>query len=82
MDHENPDSGAKRRLNLNNISDDLQQKEDLDLPAEMALDGAIPELMAPGEKGMTERAKRSKKDGANSPSLGSAGSFEGSVRSQ
>jgi hypothetical protein len=48
----------------------------------MALDGAIPELMAPGEKGMTERAKRSKKDGANSPSLGSAGSFEGSVRSQ
>jgi hypothetical protein len=82
MDHENSDFGAKRRLNLNNISDDLQQKEDLDLPAEMALDGAVPELMAPGEKGMTKRAKRSKKDGANSPSLGSTGSFEGSVWSQ
>jgi hypothetical protein len=29
-----------------------------------------------------DRTKRTRKDGANSPSLGSAGSLEGSVRSQ
>jgi hypothetical protein len=48
----------------------------------MAVDGSEPNSMLEVDGGTNERTKRSKKDGANSPSLGSAGSFEGSVRSQ
>jgi hypothetical protein len=83
-DRELSDPGTKRRLNL----DLMPAEEDApprsannnDIVIPMITDGVAGEL--PIENNVTTRTKRSKKDGANSPSLGSAGSFKGSVRSQ
>jgi hypothetical protein len=81
-DSENSDPGAKRRLNL--VTDLVG--ENVDLPQDHR-NKAIPMIMVGSEDSLaneanTTRTKHSKKAGANSPSLGSAGSLEESVRSQ
>jgi hypothetical protein len=81
-DSENSDPGAKRRLNL--VTDLVG--ENVDLPQDHR-NKAIPMIMDGSEDSLaneanTTRTKHSKKAGANSPSLGSAGSLEESVRSQ
>jgi hypothetical protein len=76
------DSTVKRRLEMNQQDEDEllgQNKEDLG--AAMVVDTGCPAIADPGKVDKT-RTKRSKKDGAISPSNGSAGSFEESVRSQ
>jgi hypothetical protein len=76
-ERDSTDSGAKRRLALEFPlnSNDVNPETGL---VPMLTD----ENQARTEVAETERNKRSKKDGANSPSLGSAGSREESVRSQ
>jgi hypothetical protein len=78
------DAGAKRSLELS-----MEEETAKDIPVE--IDGNLTEA-ARGLSNQggsqdtgaaeTDRNKRSKKDGAISPSLGSAGSLEGPVRSQ
>jgi hypothetical protein len=80
-DRENSDPGAKRRLNLNVLVEDVLT-DDQERPAAMAVDGALALPIIPVDDGTNDRTKRSKKDGAISSSLGSAGSREESVRSQ
>jgi hypothetical protein len=71
------DSGAKRRLAL-----ELPLNSNDVNPETGMVPMLTDENQARTEVAETERNKRSKKDGANSPSLGSAGSREESVRSQ
>jgi hypothetical protein len=80
-DRENSDPGAKHRLNLNVLLEDVlpDDQERLD---SMAIDGTLALLTIPIDDGTKDRTKRSKKDGAISSSLGSTGSQEESVRSQ
>jgi hypothetical protein len=80
-DRENSDPGVKRRLNLNVLMEDVLP-DDQEIPAAMAVDGALVLSTIPVDDGTKDRTKRSKKDGAISSSLGSAGSREESVRSQ
>jgi hypothetical protein len=78
------DSIAKRRLELGDALSTSEADiidEGSGKPEDMATDGNnIPPLIATDV--MNDRAKRSKKDGANSTSQGSAASLEESVRSQ
>jgi hypothetical protein len=83
-DREPVDKAAKRRLDL--VTDNPEDEErELSKNSD---DGALPMITngsigeAPVNEDASGRTKRSKKAGADSPSLGSAGSFEGSVRSQ
>jgi hypothetical protein len=79
-DRHSSDSGAKRRLSLGYSNPVFEEQVEGTLP--MITEFEIPQ--ANGETFDTEmdRSKRTKKDGADSPSLGSAGSREESVRSQ
>jgi hypothetical protein len=72
---------AKRRLNIVSNEDALEDNLAND-PNAMRLDGAIIPSEVLGDVIEKDRKKRSKKDGANSPSQGSAASCEESVRSQ
>jgi hypothetical protein len=81
-DQENSDPGAKRRLSLTTLSVENLAPEEPDLPAAMVVDGSLALHNLLAEEETNDRTKRSKKEGAISTSLGSAGSREGSVRSQ
>jgi hypothetical protein len=78
------DSIAKRRLEMGEVLSTNETDiivEGSEKPEDMVTDGNnIPPL--PVTHVMNDRAKRSKKDGANSTSQGSAASLEESVRSQ
>jgi hypothetical protein len=83
-DRDSTESGVKRHLNLENKK--LTEEESSDIG-----DGATLPVIMDGQKtldedtsddDMMDRSKRTKKAGASSPSLGSAGSREESVRSQ
>jgi hypothetical protein len=78
---------AKRRLNL--TFDDEDANANLAGDANLAnnaiavaMEGVYSPPDVNGDGTETDRKKRSKKDGANSPSLGSAGSREESIWSQ
>jgi hypothetical protein len=73
--------GAKRRLLLQSEPPLYPEQTIPDTHADMAVD-TTSETENDLAAGAFERPKRSKKDGADSPSLGSADSFEGSVRAQ
>jgi hypothetical protein len=79
-DRESLDYGAKHRLLCQYPEEEGFQEDDNNLPTKMSLDGANPNLAFTMQDGANGRTKRSKKAGANSPSLGSAGSLDGSVR--
>jgi hypothetical protein len=65
MDYrENSDLGAKGRLILNVISEDVVLPDDQERPAAMAVDGALDLPTIPVDDGTKDRTKRSKKDGA------------------
>jgi hypothetical protein len=70
-------------MSLEIVEKDHEQSDtDKGAPAAMLVDGTgIPKEPHP-EVTDTDRKKRSKKEGANSTSLGSAGSLEEPVRSQ
>ena len=73
----------KRRLFLDNQHANVENIEGGGAPpVAMITNGITKPNTNPKEVMEKERSKRSKKDGANSTSLGSAGSREGSVRSQ
>jgi hypothetical protein len=78
---ESSDPGTKRRLEFDNsLPEDETLPQNLEnLAVAMITDGTEIPLANEGDD---IRTKRSRKAGANSPSLGSAGSFEGPVRSQ
>jgi hypothetical protein len=81
-DRESSESGAKRRLDLNNAGDEESLVEKENVLAVVVTDGTISPMTRMDVDKENERLKHSKKAGANSPSLGSAGSHEESVRSQ
>jgi hypothetical protein len=83
-ERDSTDSGVKRRLQLENGK--ISENESSDIG-----DGSALPMITDGQKtleedtfddDMVDRSKRTKKAGASSPSLGSAGSREESVRSQ
>jgi hypothetical protein len=83
-ERESTDSGVKRRLQLENGKISKNESSDIG-------DGSALPMITDGQKtleedtfddDMVDRSKRTKKAGASSPSLGSAGSREESVRSQ
>jgi hypothetical protein len=76
------DTNTKRRLMLNGPSDGCMLQDESELAAAMAVDVTIPSTSPVVDTRKNERVKRSKKDGANSSSLGSADSREGFVREQ
>jgi hypothetical protein len=78
---ESSDPGTKRRLEFDNslLEDETLPQNLENLAVAMITDGTEIPLANEGDD---IRTKRSRKAGANSPSLGSAGSFEGPVRSQ
>jgi hypothetical protein len=81
VDPDSSDSGTKRRLLLGSG----QMEEGNGGPANtvpMIMDGIVGELVALEETDESDRVKRTKKDGANSSSLGSASSREELVREQ
>jgi hypothetical protein len=81
-DRESSESGAKRRLDLNSAGDDESLVEKENMLAVVVTDGTTPPTTRMDVDKENERLKHSKKAGANSPSLGSAGSREEPVRSQ
>jgi hypothetical protein len=88
MDVDNPsnstDSGAKRRLDMT-LDDNTNGngKQDEDMSANEVAEGLVYlEETAENVSSESDNNKRPKKDGAISPSLGSAGSREEPVRSQ
>jgi hypothetical protein len=79
QDRDSSDAGAKRRLALEEALPSETENQIGRVP--MITDGT--EILADANVGIEkDRNKRSKKDGADSPSLGSAGSLEESVRAQ
>jgi hypothetical protein len=81
-DREFIDTTTKRRLMLNEPSDGCMVQDKSEVSAAMAVDITSPSTSPVVDIGKKERIKRSKKDGANSPSLGSADSREEFVREQ
>jgi hypothetical protein len=81
-DNESSELNIKRRLDMNQV----EEVDNVGLYEEdpnTAMVGVIENSASiVTEKNKTSRTKRSKKDGADSPSLGSAGSFEEPVRAQ
>jgi hypothetical protein len=80
------DPGAKRRLNMSSEIGD-EEERDKNGAGNGALAAMVIDENLPPKDSLTgvvnnERKKRSKKEGANSTSLGSAGSLEDPVRSQ
>ena len=82
---DNNDGKAKRRLLLGGVTggegEGTEKVEDEGTMVMLTSDN-LPLTTGVTDDNEKIRSKRSKKDGAVSPSLGSAGSFEGSVRSQ
>jgi hypothetical protein len=77
------ETGDKRRLLLQSEPSLINSERTIpDTHANMVVDTTRETENDLDTDGAFERPKRSKKDGADSPSLGSAGSFEGSVRAQ
>jgi hypothetical protein len=78
----NGEPGAKRTLDLTmgEVPQTNQNSETVDLETEANL--ANKEVIDENGNTVKDRNKRTKKDGAVSPSLGSAGSLEVPVRSQ
>jgi hypothetical protein len=82
-DQHSTDSGVKRRLLLTaGMNTDGLDDATIAVGDMMAIDRSPTTSAPPESAAELERKKRSKKAGANSPSLGSAGSCEESVRSQ
>jgi hypothetical protein len=81
-DRESLDINARRRLMLNVSSDGVRSQEETELLAAMAVDGAIPDNSLIMGAGKNEHVKCSKKDRANSSSLGSADFREEFVQEQ
>jgi hypothetical protein len=84
-DENTSDPGAKRRLNMSlELAEKDQEQFDTDkgAPAAVLVDDTGISKEPHPEVADTDRKKRSKKEGANSTSLGSAGSLEEPVRSQ
>jgi hypothetical protein len=79
-DQDSSDSRVKRRLDLNN--EEQVENGSIDGKIAMITDGSEDLVANENMSTANERPKRSKKAGANSPSLGSADSREGSVREQ
>jgi hypothetical protein len=79
-DRDSSDSGVKRRLDLDN--EEQVENGSIDGKIAMITDGSEDLVANENMSTANERPKRSKKAGANSPSLGSANSREGSVREQ
>jgi hypothetical protein len=76
---------TKRPLEFGQVEENENEKamDESEYPNEtgdMTANGALPEKTETEQK--KERTKRPKKDGADSPSLGLAGSLEGPVRLQ
>jgi hypothetical protein len=89
MEVENSDNsselGAKRRLILSTETTNSEEgnlQGAFDNPEAMVTDETILALAEYEEDKTTDRTKRSKKDGADSPSLGSAGSRGEPIREQ
>jgi hypothetical protein len=87
LDGEEPgdveNTGAKRRLLLQSEPSLINPERTIpDTHADMAVDTTSETENDLATDGAFEGPKRSKKDGADSPSLGSVDSFEGSVRAQ
>jgi hypothetical protein len=80
----NTESLIKRRLHLTegNHEDLNHDATDPSLETPMITDGMGASRDGTREDAVFDRKKRTKKAGADSPSLGSAGSHKGSVRSQ
>jgi hypothetical protein len=79
------DLNAKRQLEFptENTDEDFLEKVVAGYgEAAMVTDERVIPTDVIGNKSENDRKKRSKKDGADSPSLGSAGSLEESARSQ
>jgi hypothetical protein len=83
-DRDSPESGVKRRLQLENGKFSKEESSDIG-------DGSALPMITDEQKtlekdtiddDMVDRSKHTKKAGASSPSLGSAGSLEESVQSQ
>jgi hypothetical protein len=78
------DPAAKRRLDLDG-KEDMETDETDHTGNVLPTDMVIAENFTPGQSEPVDdkdRKKRTKKDGANSSSLGSAASLEESIRSQ
>jgi hypothetical protein len=77
------ETGAKRRLLLQSQPSHINSEQAIpNTHADMVVDTTSQTENDLATDGDFEQAKRSKKDGADSPSLGLVGSFEGSVRAQ
>jgi hypothetical protein len=79
-DRDSTESGVKRRLDMD-IEDQIENGS-LEDKIAMITDGSEELVVNENMGTVNERHKRSKKARANSPSLGSADSREGSVREQ
>jgi hypothetical protein len=75
------DSGAKRRLQIE-YDMESQKEETNDIPLAMATDNDPPNITTNSLERENDRSKRTKKAGADSPSLRSADSNEESDRAQ
>jgi hypothetical protein len=85
-DRGSADSGVKRRLLLQSerqcAEEDEILEEEGNLAVAMVTDESGMPIVSNTEEVEADRKKRTKKAGADSPSLGSAGSLERPVRSQ
>jgi hypothetical protein len=81
-DRDSMESGVKRRLLLDNPVEENTMLEKENALALVVNDGNLPSTYMMEVETDKDQLKRSKKAGANSPSLGSAGSFKELVRSQ
>jgi hypothetical protein len=81
-DRDSTESGVKRRLQLDNQEEENAMLEKENALAMVVNDGTHPSTAMMEVETEKDRLKCSKKTGANSPSLGSAGSHEEPVRSQ
>jgi hypothetical protein len=81
-DHDSSKSGVKRRLQLNSPMDGVVTAMMINALSIVIADDTISLVDVPIVEEENDRLKCSKKDGAISPSLGSVGSCEGSIRSQ
>jgi hypothetical protein len=84
LEKDSQEALVKRRLNMEDVDGNEMVGEDANIadPNAMRVDGEIVPYESLGDDGTIARKKRSKKDGANSTSQGSAASQGDAVRSQ
>jgi hypothetical protein len=79
-DHDSSDASAKRRLSLDFSNPIFEDEGEGTLPMSTENDTRVEKMTTTDTD--KDRTKHTRKNGADSSSLGSAGSLEGSVRSQ